>query len=478
MKLFKSSWNGTQRSAIVIATLTSFIGPFLISGVNIALPSIENEFNLSAVTLSWIVTSYLLASAVFLLVIGRYADIRGQKSVFKAGIILFTIATALCGFAQSGGILIGMRILQGIGASMTMTTSAPILVSVFAPSERGKVLGLNVAAVYLGLSMGPFIGGILTQHFGWRSVFLACIPIGLIAIILIFFKLKKDTAKAPGKIDFLGSAYYSLALIALVYGSSNLTKVIGWPMVFAGILFFVLFVLRSMKTEDPIFNVTLFTENRLFAFSNLAALINYSATYSLVFLMSLYLQKIKGFSPQGAGTIIIAQPVMMTLLSPIAGKLSDKIEPRLLATSGMLISAIGLLLFMFLDEQTSLYFIVPVLILMGIGFGLFSSPNMNTIMSSVDKKQLGIASGTSATMRVIGQMASMTIATLIFSLFFNGQQVSEVRNTTFISSIQTAFIISGLICLAGIYFSNSRGNLRINVERGTKGAEKNDRSDK
>jgi len=467
MKLLKSSWNSSQRSAIVIATLTSFIGPFLVSGVNIALPSIEKEFALSAVTLSWIVTSYLLASAVFLLVIGRYADIKGQKPVFKIGIVLFTIATILCGFASSGAMLIVMRIFQGIGASMTMTTSAPILVSVFPPAERGKVLGLNVASVYLGLSIGPFIGGILTQHFGWRSVFLACIPIGLIAILLIFFKLKQDTAKAPGKVDFLGSSYYSLALIALVYGSSNLTRIIGWTLVLCGIVFFVLFIVRSLKSEDPVFNISLFTKNRLFAFSNLAALINYSATYSLVFLMSLYLQKIKGFSPQTAGTILIAQPLMMTILSPIAGKLSDKIEPRILATSGMLISAIGLLLFMFLSEQTSLYFIIPVLVLMGLGFGLFSSPNMNTIMSSVSKKQLGIASGTSATMRVIGQMTSMTIATLIFSVLFNGNQISDVRNTTFISGVHLAFVISGIICLAGIYFSNSRGNLRVNTEEQT-----------
>jgi EmrB/QacA subfamily drug resistance transporter len=464
MNLLKFSWNSSQKSAVTIATLTSFIGPFLISGVNIALPAIEKEFRLNAVTLSWIVTSYLLASAVFLLVIGRYADVKGQKPVFKTGIILFTVATVLCGFAQNGTMLILMRIFQGIGASMTMTTSTPILVSVFPPAERGKVLGLNVAAVYLGLSLGPFIGGILTQNFGWRSIFWACIPIGLSAVLLVFFKLKQDTAKAPGKIDYLGSAFYSLALITLVYGSSNLTKVIGWPLLFSGIILFILFIMRSLKTDDPVFNISLFTENRLSAFSNLAALINYSATYSLVFLMSLYLQKIKGFSPQLSGTILIAQPLMMTILSPIAGKLSDRIEPRILATSGMLISAVGLLLFIFLNEQTSLYFIVAVLVLMGLGFGLFSSPNMNTIMSSVDKKQLGIASGSAATMRVIGQMASMMIATLIFSLFFNGKQISNVRNTTFISSVHLAFVISGLICLAGIYFSNSRGNLRVEKE--------------
>jgi EmrB/QacA subfamily drug resistance transporter len=459
--LINFSWNSSQRSALTVALLTSFIAPFLISGVNIALPAIEDEFGLDAVTLSWVVTSYLLASAVFLLVIGRYADIKGQKSVFKTGIIIFTVATILCGFAQSGAMLISMRVFQGIGASMTMTTAAPILVSVFPPAERGKVLGINVAAVYLGLSMGPFIGGILTQHFGWRSIFLICIPIGIISVLLVFFYLKEDlTTRAKGKIDLIGSSFYSIALIAMVYSSSNLNKVFGWPLLIGGILFFVFFVLRSLKTEHPIFNISLFTKNKLFAFSNIAALINYSATYSLIFLMSLYLQKIKGFSPQFAGTILVAQPLMMTLLSPIAGKLSDKIEPRLLATAGMLICTVGLLMFTLLDEHTSLYFIVPALILMGIGFGLFSSPNMNTIMSSVEKKQLGIASGTLATMRVIGQMASMTIATLIFSFYFNGTQIKSVANPLFISSLHLAFIISGLICMAGIYFSSSRGNLR------------------
>jgi EmrB/QacA subfamily drug resistance transporter len=461
VKLLNISWNSSQRSALTIATLTSFIGPFLISGVNIALPAIENEFNLNAVALSWVVTAYLLASAVFLLVIGRYADIKGQKTVFKTGIIVFTIATMLCGFAQNGGVLIAMRVVQGIGASMTMTTSAPILVSLFPPAERGKVLGINVAAVYLGLSLGPFIGGILTQQFGWRSIFLICIPIGLITVLLVFFKLKEDlTMRSTGKIDLIGSSFYSLGLIAMVYSSSNLTKIFGWPLLAAGILFFILFVIRSLKTQNPIFDISLLTKNRLFAFSNIAALINYSGTYSLVFLMSLYLQKIKGFTPQVAGTILVAQPLMMTILSPLAGKLSDRIEPSLLATIGMFISASGLLMLAFLNEQSSIYFIVTVLILMGVGFGLFSSPNMNTIMSSVEKRYLGIASGTAATMRVIGQMTSMTIATLIFSFYFNGTLIKNVPNSDFIQSIHLAFIISGVICMAGIYFSKSRGNLR------------------
>jgi len=452
----------TQRSALSIAVLTSFLGPFLISGVNIALPAIEKEFDLDAVALSWIVTSYLLSSAVFLLPIGKLADIRGQKLVFKGGIIIFTIATALCGVAQNGMMLILLRIVQGLGAAMTMTTGAPILVSVFPPSERGKVLGMNVAAVYLGLSMGPFIGGILTQNFGWRSIFLFCVPLGIAAIVLVFFKLKSDAiTRTKGRIDHKGAFYYSAGLIAIVYSSSNLHKSFGWPLLLTGILLLILFIMQCKKSVYPIFEIPLFTRNRIFAFSNIAALINYSATFSLVFLMSLFLQKIKGFTPQQAGTILVAQPIVMTILSPFAGKLSDRIEPRKLATAGMLISAIGLFLLAFIDQQTPVYLIVAVLMLMGIGFGLFSSPNMNTIMSSVEKKQLGIASGISATMRVVGQMMSMMIATLIFSLYFSETHIAEVDNNLFVSSIRLLFTVSGLICLAGVYFSNGRGNLRI-----------------
>jgi EmrB/QacA subfamily drug resistance transporter len=455
----------TQRSALTISLVTAFLNPLLISGVNIALPSIEKEFDLDAVALSWIVTSYLLSSAVFLLPIGKYADIRGQKAVFKGGIIIFTIATIFCGFAPNGLMLIVFRIIQGLGASMTLTTGAPMLVAVFPPAERGKVLGLNVAAVYLGLSLGPFIGGILTQSFGWRSIFLFCIPLEIVVTILAFFRLNtEETGRISGRIDHTGTILYSAGLITMVYGSSNLSRPFGWPLLSAGIILLIFFTLRCRKAPNPIFEIALFTRNRIFAFSNIAALINYSATFSLVFLMSLFLQKIKGLTPQQAGTILVAQPLMMTILSPYAGKLSDRIEPWKMVTAGMLISATGLFLLTWIGSGTSIYQIVAILIFMGIGFGIFSSPNMNTIMSSVERKQLGIASGTAATMRVIGQMFSMMIVTFVFSLNFPGIPIKDVNNEIFISSISMLFAISGFICLAGIYFSGSRGNLREKKE--------------
>ena len=465
IQYFTVQMTSTQRSALTISLVTAFLNPLLISGVNIALPSIEKEFDLDAVALSWIVTSYLLSSAVFLLPIGKYADIRGQKAVFKGGIIIFTIATIFCGFAPNGLMLIVFRIIQGLGAAMTLTTGAPMLVAVFPPAERGKVLGLNVAAVYLGLSLGPFIGGILTQSFGWRSIFLFCIPLEIVVTILAFFRLNTgETGRISGRIDHTGTILYSAGLITMVYGSSNLTRPFGWPLLSAGIILLIFFILRCRKAPNPIFEIPLFTRNRIFAFSNIAALINYSATFSLVFLMSLFLQKIKGLTPQQAGTILVAQPLMMTILSPYAGKLSDRIEPWKMVTAGMLISATGLFLLTWIGSGTSIYQIVAILIFMGIGFGIFSSPNMNTIMSSVERKQLGIASGTAATMRVIGQMFSMMIVTFVFSLNFPGIPIKDVNNEIFISSISMLFAISGFICLAGIYFSGSRGNLREKKE--------------
>lgn len=460
MEFFRK-YNDLQKSALTVATLTAFLGPFLISSVNIALPAIEEEFSLNAVTLGWVVTSYLLASAVFLLPIGRFADIRGQKTVFKWGIVIFTIATVSCGLAPNGHLLILFRVFQGFGAAMTMTTGMPILISAFPPQERGKMLGINVASVYLGLSMGPFFGGILTQHMGWRSIFLLCIPLGLVAVILTFVKLKKfrDTKHQEG-IDFAGSLFYCLALVGLVYGSINLNKYFGLPLLGAGVIFFILFIIQTYRAEHPVFEIRLFTHNRLFAFSNIAALINYSATFAIVFLMSLHLQKVKGLSPQEAGLILVSQPLVMALLSPLAGRMSDRIEPRMLASLGMFLNASGLFLLSAVNETTSSGIIVSILLFMGLGFALFSSPNMNTIMSSVERKQYGIASGTSATMRVLGQMVSMSVATMIFAFYFGSGLIKNVPVPVFVKSEHISFLIFGIICLTGVYFSFSRGNLR------------------
>jgi len=434
----------------------------MISSINIALPAIQTDLQVDAVLLSWVATAYLLSAAVSLVPFGRLGDIYGRKRVFLIGMILFTLSSLLCGLATSIGIFIILRIFQGISSAMLFSTRMAILTSVFPPEDRGFVLGINVAAVYLGLSCGPLIGGLLTHHFTWRSIFLFNVPFCVIIVFLIIYKLKGEWAEAAGEsFDYRGSLIYGGTLVATMFGISRLPSGLSIGLILLGIIGFITFYKWETVVRHPVFEVRLFQTNRVFTFSCLAALINYSATFAVTFMMSLYLQYIKAMTPQTAGLILIFQPVMMALFSPLAGKMSDKVEPRIIASVGMAITAAGLLLLTALDPDTSVpRFIVPCLMLLGIGFGLFSSPNMNAIMSSVEKRLYGIAAGAVATMRLLGQMFSMGAATLIFTLLIGRTQIVPENYPQFLQSVHTAFILFTVLCGAGVVLSLSRGKLR------------------
>lgn len=447
-------------SVLIVSIIASFLTPFMGASINVALPSIGNEFKMDAILLSWVPSSYLLSTAVFLVPFGRIADIYGRKKIFTYGIFIFTIFTFLSATPNSGFLLILFRILQGIGSAMIFSANIAILTSVFPLKERGKVLGINVSSVYIGLSIGPFLGGILTQHFSWRSIFLVCVPLGLIVIFLIFWKLKEEWKGLSGeKFDLIGSFIYSVTVISIMYGLSLLPKIIGFIIILIGILCFLIFIRWEIKEESPVLNINIFKNNKVFTFSSLAAFINYSATFAVGFLLSLYLHNIKGLNPQNTGLILISQPIVMAIFSPIAGKLSDKVEPRIVASIGMIMSAIGLSFFIFLNEQTSLEFIISGLIFLGFGFALFSSPNMNAIMSSVEKKFYGIASAIVSTMRLIGQMFGMGITTLTFALYIGRVEITPEYYPVFLKSIHTSFVIFTILSLFGIYASFVRGKV-------------------
>ena len=454
-------WSRKQISILAIVATTSFMGTFLISSVNIALPAIEKSFGLNAVTLSWVVTSFLLSTAMFLLPFGRWGDLTGIRWLFKTGVVVFTLSSLMCGFAPSGTWLIIFRFIQGIGAACSSTTGLAILVSSFLPQQRGRVLGFSVAAVYLGLAFGPFAGGYITQFLGWRSIFFLSAILGILTTAIAIMYLGKDEANmdAERKIDLRGTILYMIGLVILVYGSSQIPSLTGWLLLASGILTLFVFWRMETKSAYPVIDTGLFTKNRLFAFSNLAALINYSATFAIVFLLSLYLQKIAGLSPRSAGTILVAQPAVMAIFSPIAGRLSDRIQPRYLTTIGMSMCTTGLAAFAFLSLSTPVWIIVCLLFWLGLGFALFSSPNMNTIMSAVSKSQYGLASGTSATMRVLGQIVSMTIATLFFAAFIGNQAIETVPDHLFISAIRWGFFTFSLVSVVGIFFSYNRGQI-------------------
>jgi len=442
--------------ALIVATLASFFTPFMASAINIAIPSIGSEFAADVILLSWIPTVYLLAAAVFAVPFGRIADIYGMKKIFTYGIIIFTSASLLCAIAPSIYLLILFRVVQGIGSAMIFVTGLAIITSVYPPKERGKAIGINIASVYIGLSMGPVLGGILTQYFGWRSIFIVVIPLGLLVLALTMFKLKGEWAECGGEnFDISGSIIYSIALVMLIYGFSILPGELGIILVILGVIGILTFSLFELRIKNPVFEIRLF-KNITFGFSSLAALINYSATFAVVFLLSLYLQYIKGLSPQSAGLILVAQPVVMAVTSPIAGRLSDKFSPGLIASIGMAVTTISLFFLIFLNNSTSFDYIIIVLIVLGLGLGLFSSPNTNAIMGSVEKKFYGIASATVGTMRLIGQMLSMGIALLIFSVYIGNVQIVPSNYPALLTSIQTVFLLCTILCFIGIFASLAR----------------------
>ncbi len=453
--------NISKKAVLLVVTLSSFLAPFMGSSINIALPSIAKEFVMDAVSLSWVATSYLLATAVFLVPFGRIADIHGRKRIFTYGISIYTVSSILSAISTSAVMLISFRILQGIGGAMIFGTGVAILTSVFPVGERGRALGINVAVVYLGLSLGPFLGGFLTEHFGWRSIFLLNVPLGLIIMAAIFWKLKGEWAEARGeKFDLSGSIIYGVALVAIMYGLSLLPAMSGVWVIIIGILGILAFIRWEMKVASPVLPMNLFKNNAVFAFSNLAALISYSATFAVAFLLSLYLQYTKGLSPQNAGLILVSMPAMQAILSPLAGRLSDRIEPRIIASIGMGLTTIGLVLLTFLNQNTAIGFILISLIILGFGFALFSSPNTNAIMSSVEKRSYGIASATLATMRTVGMTLSMGIAMLIFAIFIGRVEITPEYYPVFVSSLKIAFVIFATLCFGGIFASLARGKIR------------------
>ena len=462
MRVENRDTSDLERSVLMVATVTSFLGPFMLSAVNVALPVIQNDLAATAVELSWIATSYLLATAVCLVPIGRIADIHGRRRFFVLGLIVFTVSNFLTLFVRGVGPFIVLRVLQGAGAAMTVTTGMAIVTSVFPPQRRGKAIGIYVAAVYVGLSAGPFGGGVLAQHFGWRTIFMVTTVIGMLSALVAIRGLKgNEWADAAGEpMDVIGSLLYGASLILLVYGATLLPAWHAAVMVTAGLVLLFIFIRFELQLPHPVFEVRLFSNNKMFAFSSTAALIHYAATFAITFLLSLYLQYIKGLNPQAAGFLLVAQPVCMAVFSPLAGKISDRVEPWKIASVGMAMTAVALAALVMVDGGTPLYVVVGILITLGIGFALFSSPNMSAIMGAVAPRHYGTASGTVATMRLMGQMVSMALVTVVFAVMIGKTAISPANYGQFLSSMHLCLVIFAVLCGIGIVFSLYRGTMR------------------
>ncbi len=449
-----------KRAAILVATLSCFIIPFMASSVNVALPPIGSEFAMGLILLGWVNNAFLMATLTFMIPFGRLGDIYGCKKIFTKGYFVLLTASLLIAISHSSAMLVTYRVLQGLACAMIAATVTPMMISVVPAAERGHAIGIITAAVYFGQSTGPFLGGIITQHLGWRFIFWLVIPLSLTILAITHFMLKGDWAEAPGKrFDLRGAVILAFGLSATMYGFSTLPSTRAVMLVAAGIVGIVFFVFFERRTVHPIVDINLFRHNSIFIFTNLATLINHAATFAVSFLLSFYLQQVKGLTPQSTGIVLVAQPIIQALFSPMTGRLSDRIEPRLLASWGMAFTLLALTMLVFLGADSHVLYVMLCLVILGIGFGLFSSPNANAVMSSVDRQFYGVASATLSTMRQIGNMASMGIVMMLMSFLLGKSGITPDNSGQFLTSMRISLGIFALICFGGIFASLARGNI-------------------
>jgi EmrB/QacA subfamily drug resistance transporter len=453
----------TGMKAVVLFTmsLASFTTSFMAQGLNIALPRIGLQFGADAVLLNWMVMAFVLANAALSLPIGRISDILGPRHIFIGGVIFYTLSSFAASFSNSSLMLIICRAAQGAGASMILVNLIALISILIPARERGLALGISVSSVYIGASTGPFLGGLLTETFGWKSIFLLNVVFGVLIIWLMLWKVRDGGTGSRGqRMDYFGAVIYSLALVVLMYGFSLLPEITGVVLISASIIGMLVFLWWENRTASPLFNIGVFRHNRLFIFSNICAMANYAAVFAVAFLLSLYLQYIKGFSPVLAGLVMISHPVIQSIFSPLAGRLSDKMEPRLLSSLGMALTTLSLISFAFLSSGTPVVLIVLALVVLGAGFALFLSPNTNALMSSVDPRFYGVASATMSTMIAGGQTLSMGISMIVMANIIGRVVITPDYYPAYLTSARVAFAIFAVMCCAGVVVSLTRGKMR------------------
>jgi EmrB/QacA subfamily drug resistance transporter len=450
--------NVSSGAVLFVVCSALFLMPFMLSAVAVALPTIGRALQASALQVGLVETLYILSVAVFLLPMGRFGDVYGRRRVFIWGIFFFTLATALIALSTTIEMLIALRVLQGIGSAMVNASSLALVVSVFPAEKRGRVLGIAISTVYAGISCGPPIGGLLTSYFGWRAVFLPGVVLGLLSWWLTLVGMRSEWHEAAGEpFDWRGSLVYALAISAITLGGSRLDAG-GWAvgLLLLGMVFLGLFVVFERRCRYPILDIGLLTGNRVFALSNVAAFINYGSTFGVVFFLGLYLQYVRGLSPRDAGLLLMLQPLVQMLLAPVGGRLADRFPAARVATLGMALCGCGLLLAASIDRDTPLTLVAATLLLLGLGYGFFSTPNTSVIMGCLDKRYLGVASGLTGTMRSLGMTFSMIVVTLSFSLFMDGQAISPATIPAFMGSMQSDMLFFCALSVVGIGCSLGR----------------------
>lgn len=447
----------TTRSQNWWILITVGVGTFMSaldgSVVNAILPVIRDFFSAGVAAIEWVVVIYLLVVSALLLTFGRLGDLHGHKPVYLLGFAIFVISSALCGMAPSANGLVLFRGLQAIGAAMLMANSPAILTKSFPPAQRGQALGLQATMTYLGLMVGPSLGGWLAAQFGWRWVFYINLPVGLVAFLLTqqfiprHFASEQETTKRE-RFDLPGAVVFSLGLVALLLGL-NRGHDWGWgspailALLGASVLLLAAFILIERRAPAPMLDLSLFSR-RTFSTSVLSALLNYIALYGIIFLMPFYLIQGRGLDSAQSGLILTAQPLIMAIVAPISGYLSDKIGSRLLATLGMVILSAGLFLLSRLGPETPLEAVALYLGVAGLGIGIFVSPNNSALMGSAPRARQGIAAGMLATARNVGMVLGVGLAGAIFTTL-----MVRPEPDAFFTAIGASFAAAAVLAFIG-----------------------------
>lgn len=451
---------GSPLAVLLTVCIVQFMAPFMLTAVGVALPSLGRELSATAMQLSLVEQLYVLSLAMTMLTFGRLGDILGQRRVLLAGLFAFTALTLSLGLADSVAMVMAQRFAQGIGGAMMLSGSLALVAAAFPPAMRARKIGIVSACTYAGLSLGPVAGGYVTGHFGWRGVFFMSVPLGLLATLMCLFFMRQGKINASGdRLDWRGSLLYAASVGLFMTGAAHAEhSQSGYAMIGAGVLGLVLFARLESVAQSPLLDMRLFTQNRFFALSCLAALGNYAATFGITFLMSLYLQYAKGLPPRLAGLVLLAQPACQVGASLLSGRLAERFEPSRLATTGILASAAGLAFgAATIGPDTPVWLLCAELAVIGTGFGIFITPNSTAIMGSVPRRQYGVASGMVGAMRTLGMAVSMTAVTLIFSLLLGGEAISMDTLPRFIDSMRAGLSAFAAFACLGIAASFGRG---------------------
>ena len=458
---------------IVIVSIGAFMSALDSSIVNISLPAMSTYFNASLTTVEWVVLSYLIIITSLLLTFGRLGDLFGHKIIFNTGLIIFTAGSLFCALSPTIIILIIARVVQAVGAGMLMSMGPAIITMNVAPERRGRSLGAMAVSVSLALIAGPAIGGFLISYFGWQSIFYINLPIGIAVFIWALRVLPVTRGMEKQRFDFIGAVLLFISLIAIVFPLSFADKA-GWsnPYIIAsiisGIILFAVFIIIENRIRNPMLDLKLF-RSRVFAFGNISLMLNFIAQFAVSLIMPFYLIQLRNFSPSEAGLILIAAPIAIMVVGPVAGYISDKIDARYLSSAGMVLASTGLFLLSTLKEDTKIYLIIIYALVVGFGFGMFQTPNNSAIMGSVAPGKRGTASSMLATMRNLGMVLGVAIAGSVFSTRQNyitdalkntAFSSLQIQNEAFTGALQLTFIVAGMISTVGIFTSLVRGPLK------------------